>query len=185
MFYFFSHEASVPAMNWLKNILLSFKPVYPEFPFLYIIMRPSKWSSIWLWECLYQCCGSESGTAWIRIDFARLNRDPRGQQSPTKIKKVKKFHVTKCWMFSFGMKASPVALGPSWRLRDKKNCKFRFWKTRFFSAVNFLVIRIMEPDPHWSKMPDPDPHWSQCGSTTLVVLWACSLLSGSVPKSSL
>ncbi len=38
---------------------------------------------------------------WIRIDFGRLDPDPRGQKLPTKIEKVKKFHVKKCLMFSF------------------------------------------------------------------------------------
>jgi hypothetical protein len=27
--------------------------------------------------------------------------DPGGQKRPTKIEKIQKFHVLKCWMFSF------------------------------------------------------------------------------------
>jgi hypothetical protein len=44
--------------------------------------------------------GSVSGsrTARIRIDFDQLDPDPGGQNNPTKIEKVKKFHVLKCWM---------------------------------------------------------------------------------------
>jgi hypothetical protein len=34
---------------------------------------------------------------WIRIRIRNLDPDPGGQRS----RKVKKFHVLKCWMFSF------------------------------------------------------------------------------------
>ncbi len=57
-----------------------------------------------------QCCGSGSGIR-IRIQSGQWTRnririrnpdpDPGGQKWPTKIGKVKKFNVLKCWMFSF------------------------------------------------------------------------------------
>ncbi len=37
----------------------------------------------------------------IRIDFGQPDPDPEGKNFPQKYKKVKKFHVLKCWMFSF------------------------------------------------------------------------------------
>ncbi len=55
---------------------------------------------------------------------------------PEKLKKVKKFHVMKCWMFTEGFFCSLDNGHPSRRLRDKK---FKFYKKKngFFSAVNF------------------------------------------------
>jgi hypothetical protein len=52
---------------------------------------------------------------WIPIDFdfVRLDPDPGEKQGPTKQEKKNKFHVFKCWMFSFeGLKASPVVKTP-------------------------------------------------------------------------
>jgi hypothetical protein len=43
----------------------------------------------------------EFGLAWIAIHFGRLDPGPGGQKLPQKLKTVKKFHVLKCWMFSF------------------------------------------------------------------------------------
>jgi hypothetical protein len=46
----------------------------------------------------------ESGSAWIHVDSGLPDLDPGGQKLPTKkkkLKKEKKFHVLKCWMFSF------------------------------------------------------------------------------------
>jgi hypothetical protein len=40
----------------------------------------------------------------IRIDFGRLDPDPytrEGKNGPKILKKVTKYHVLKCWMFSF------------------------------------------------------------------------------------
>jgi hypothetical protein len=51
---------------------------------------------------------------WIR------NPDPERQKFPTKIKKVKKFHVLKWWMFSFEGGRILLQLGrPLRRRRDK------------------------------------------------------------------
>jgi hypothetical protein len=50
---------------------------------------------------------SVSDPDWIRVQSGQriliLNPDPDpgGQKLPKKIEKVKKFHVLKCWMFSF------------------------------------------------------------------------------------
>jgi hypothetical protein len=43
---------------------------------------------------LLQCCGSGSGSAWIRVDFGRLdpNTDPGGQKRHTKKETEKNFH---------------------------------------------------------------------------------------------
>jgi hypothetical protein len=30
-----------------------------------------------------------------------MDPDPDGQKGPTKVEKIKKFHVLKCWMLSF------------------------------------------------------------------------------------
>jgi hypothetical protein len=40
---------------------------------------------------------------WIRIgnDLVGCNRIPEGKNDPRKYKKVQKFHVLKCWIFSF------------------------------------------------------------------------------------
>jgi hypothetical protein len=43
--------------------------------------------------------------AWVPIYFGRLDPDPGGQKSPTKIEISEELHVLKYWMFSF------------WRLR--------------------------------------------------------------------
>ncbi len=57
-----------------------------------------------------QDCGSRS--AWIRINLScwiRIRIQEGKKKWPTKKKKVKKFHVLNCWMFSFeGLKASLV-----------------------------------------------------------------------------
>ncbi len=45
-----------------------------------------------------QCFGS--GSAWIRIDFVRVDPDSY-LADPQKKKKIKKSDVLKCWMFSF------------------------------------------------------------------------------------
>jgi hypothetical protein len=37
---------------------------------------------------------------WIRIGSVGSDPDPGGQKLPTKVEKIKKFHVLKCWMFS-------------------------------------------------------------------------------------
>ncbi len=42
----------------------------------------------------------ESGSAWICIDFGRLDSDP-GQNDPKNRKNVNKFHVLKFCMLSF------------------------------------------------------------------------------------
>jgi hypothetical protein len=47
----------------------------------------------------------------IRIDFGRRIRI-QVNNDPQKLKKVKKFHVLKSWMFSLGLKASPVGWKP-------------------------------------------------------------------------
>ncbi len=39
---------------------------------------------------------------WIWIRIRNPDPDPGGQKRPTKVeKKIKKFHVLECWMFSF------------------------------------------------------------------------------------
>ncbi len=38
---------------------------------------------------------------WIRISIRNPDPDLGGQKWPTKVEKIKKFHVLKCWMFSF------------------------------------------------------------------------------------
>jgi hypothetical protein len=52
-----------------------------------------------------QGCGSVSGSgsAWIRINLSCWIwiRIQEGKNDPQKKKKVKKFHVLNCWMFSF------------------------------------------------------------------------------------
>jgi hypothetical protein len=52
-----------------------------------------------LFDKAKQCFGS--GSSLIGIDFSLLDLDPGGQKWPSKIEKEKKFHVLKCWMFSF------------------------------------------------------------------------------------
>jgi hypothetical protein len=50
---------------------------------------------------------------------------------------------------------------------DPKNIKVFF--SRNFGQ--FLVIKTLDPDPHWPKMLDPDPHRNhrnQCRSKTLI-----------------
>jgi hypothetical protein len=44
-----------------------------------------------------------SDADWIRIRNPDLDPYPYsgGQKLPTKVEKIKKFHVLKCWMFSF------------------------------------------------------------------------------------
>jgi hypothetical protein len=44
---------------------------------------------------------SESGSvSGIRIRIRNPDPDPGGQKLPTKVEKIKIFHVLKCWMFS-------------------------------------------------------------------------------------
>jgi hypothetical protein len=45
-----------------------------------------------------QVSGSVSG---FGIRIRNPDPDPRGQKLPTKVEKIKKVHVLKCWMFSF------------------------------------------------------------------------------------
>jgi hypothetical protein len=41
-------------------------------------------------------------SAWIRLEFDRLEPDPEGQKWANKIeRKVKKFHILKCWIFYY------------------------------------------------------------------------------------
>jgi hypothetical protein len=74
-------------------------------------------------------------------------------------KKKKKFHVLKCWMFSFEGRRLLLLLGcPLFRLRDKygKIAIFDLKKNSFLPAVyffTFLVIKTLDPDLY----PDPYP----------------------------
>jgi hypothetical protein len=71
----------------------------------------------------------------IRIDFGRQIRIQKVKNDPQKFKGAKKFHVLKCWMFSLGLKASPVA------------------RTSFFLLI--LAIKPLDLDPHWPKILAP------------------------------
>jgi hypothetical protein len=77
---------------------------------------------------MYQCCGS--GSTLILIDFGRLDPDPDPDpggylEDFKEKKKGKRFHVSKCWMFSFDGWRLLLYLGhPSWRSRDKNELIF-------------------------------------------------------------
>ncbi len=45
--------------------------------------------------------GFGSGSVPDSIRSVDLDPDPGGQKCPTKVEKIKKFQVLKCWMFSF------------------------------------------------------------------------------------
>ncbi len=67
----------------------------------------SAWNEIPLLRgVFFQGCGSVSWSAWIRINLSCWIRIQEGKNDSQKKKKVKKFHVLNCWMFSF----------ESWRL---------------------------------------------------------------------
>jgi hypothetical protein len=70
------------------------------------------------------------------------------------MKKVKKTHVLKCWMFSFEGRRPLLKLRrPSWRPGDKK-LQFKKKKLNFYSAVKFTIFIIKTLD----QVTDPDPH---------------------------
>ncbi len=116
---------------------------------------------------------------WIRIrtHFGWRDSDPGRQKSAIK---AKKFHVLKCWAFSFEGWRLLLLLGrPFWRpwakyrtlnVLTKKVFKKIFQLSIFF--LQFLFIKAV----------DPDPQWNQCGSTTLASTNRskanCSLLNG-------
>ncbi len=73
---------------------------------------------------------------WIRI--RNPDPDPGGQKWHTKLEKIRKFHVLKCWMFSF----------EGWRPRDRKIVVFDKIKVKFFcfNFFKFFVIKTVDPD---------------------------------------
>jgi hypothetical protein len=81
---------------------------------------------------------SESG--WIRMNLSCWildpDPDPGGQKLPTKIEKVKNFHVLKSWMFSFkGAQAWDIRLLEfSWFLQNK------VFLGRWFGGKNINLI---------------------------------------------
>ncbi len=123
-------------------------------------------------KCFVQCFGSTS--AWIRIGFSRLDPDPLGQKWPTKMGKVQKFLVLKCWMSSFEADSFSCSLNVLYE--SLRISKLQFLNKKIlilFSCklFKFFFIKTLDPDPHplWPKMLDPDQHWNQCGSKTLVL----------------
>ncbi len=69
----------------------------------------------------------------IRIRIQIRNPDPRGQKLPRKNIPVDKFHLLKCWIFLWGLKAFPV----TWTsFMDAFFCKF-LKKTKKFSCIFF------------------------------------------------
>jgi hypothetical protein len=68
----------------------AFHCTYALGGFLYIVMSRGS-----------HCFGSGSVLDPDSIRSVDPDPDPGGQKLPTKIEKMKKFHVEKCWMFFF------------------------------------------------------------------------------------
>ncbi len=77
-----------------------------------------------------------------RIDFGRLEPDPRGKKFPTKTERSEEIS-------SYKVSVSAVSF-----------CQFLVIKT-------FVPELDIDPDPYWPKMLDPDPRSKQCESETL------------------
>ncbi len=74
---------------------------------------------------------------WIRI------RIKEGKINHKNRKKVRKFHVMKCWMFFRGLKASPEAWTSFMEAKDKKlQLLIKIYKKKFQFSVFSLKCRI-------------------------------------------
>jgi hypothetical protein len=77
-----SRSCAVAADTWIKLFILN-----PDFCILASVSDPDPY---WIGQ-------------WIRIRISIRNPDPdpEGLKGPTRVAKINKFHVLKCWMFSF------------------------------------------------------------------------------------
>jgi hypothetical protein len=94
-----------------------------------------------------QCCGSESALIlvdWIRI---RIDPDPGGQKCHTKIEKVKKNHVLKCWMFSLGAEGFSCNVDALYGDLGISKLQFLIKKYYFFCCKFYqFVIKSLDPE---------------------------------------
>jgi hypothetical protein len=89
---------------------------------------------------------------------------PRGQKWPRKIETADKFHVLKCWMFSF------EAQGFSCSLTRKNNFSCIFynsWSSKPWIRIRIRGIHFKMLDP---DSMNPDPHHCFADSFTTSVL---------------
>jgi hypothetical protein len=112
-----------------------------------------------------QCCGSGSGSVWIRIDF-RLDPDPGGQKWPAKKSEETQFHVLKCWMSSFVYWRLLCSLDFLHGCQGIKTLRFLKKKMGFLfccNYYNFWSSKLLI----WIRIRS---HWNQCEATTLLTV---------------
>ncbi len=86
---------------------------------------------------------------WIRIRIRNLYPDPGEKNDPQKyIKKIKKFYVLKCWMFTF------ESFFCNFRPRDRKIVIFDLKNVFFFSCKLFSIFGHQNPGSGLDVDPD-------------------------------
>jgi hypothetical protein len=122
----------------------------------------------------YHGCGS--GSAWIRINLSCSIQIQEGKNDPQK--KLKNFHVLKCWMFSFlradGFSFSLCVLYGGLRI-SKVKFSIQKIKKKFYICKTFSIFGHQNPGfgtgsgsgSAIRKNAGSRSALNQCGSTTL------------------